>query len=136
MILEFHGFGALCFKIKSLARQSFFASSWTFWKACNKTYNFHVLSFFWIQMDLGEKWPRKWEKTMFLNTWKFFLCVRKNSNLDFLLTFSHFLIFYDHWWIIWNIFMIEKVWFWKSWPKVKVWLFWADEFSSDGSEFV
>ena len=27
---------------------------------------------------------------------KIFLGVRKNSNLDFLLTFSHFLIFYDH----------------------------------------
>ena len=27
---------------------------------------------------------------------KIFLSVRKNSNLDFLLTFSHFLIFYDH----------------------------------------
>ena len=36
------------------------------------------------------------EKPCFLTLEKKFLSVRKNSNLDFLLTFSHFLIFYDH----------------------------------------
>ena len=31
--LEIHGFGALCFKIKSIARQNVFASSWTFFES-------------------------------------------------------------------------------------------------------
>ena len=108
MILEIHGFGALCFKLKALARQSVFASSWKFWKACNKAYNFHVLSFSWIKMDLGEKWPWKWWKTCknvleifskCKKIFKFWLFVGFFTNFDFLRS----------WWNILNALMIEKI---------------------------
>ena len=72
------------------------------------------------------------KKSHFLTLWKFSKCWKFWLFVDF----SKFLDFLWSWWIIWNVFMMEKVWFWKSWPKVKVWLFRADEFSSDESEFV
>ena len=56
------------FNFKSIARLHGFESSWTFWKACFKSYNFHVLSFFQIKMELCEKMAWSLEKIQNFNT--------------------------------------------------------------------
>ena len=67
---------------------------------------------------------------------KFFLSVRKNSNLDFLLTFSNFLIFYDHDGLFEMFLWLKKFGLEKVDQKSKFDLFWGHEFSSDDSKFV
>src|ERR1051325_11506548 len=57
LYLQIMDFGALSFKIKSMARLHGFESSWTFCKACFKGYKFHVLSFIQFKVELCEKMP-------------------------------------------------------------------------------
>ena len=121
---------ALCFNLKSVSRLHGFESSWTFWKACFKGYNFHVLSFFQFKLELGEKMAWSLKKIRNFNTLNFLSI----ETFDFLLTFSNSLIFYDHDGSFEVFWCLKKVLFWKIWPKVKVGLFCADEFSSDDFE--
>ena len=62
--------------------------------------------------------------------------LEKNSNLNFLLTFSHFFIFYDHDGLFEMILGLKKFGFEKVDQKSKFDFFLADEISSDDSEFV
>ena len=110
MNFENQVYEALCFNFKSIARLHGFESSWTFWKDFSTSYNFHVLSFFQIQ--IGTRWKNglKFEKNKKFQHLENFLSMKF---FDFLLTFFKFLIFYDHdgsfevfWW--WKKFCFEK----------------------------
>ena len=101
MKIKFHE--ALYFNFKSIARLHGFESSWTFWKACFTSYNFHVLSFFSIQ--IGTRWKNgmKFGKNKKFQHLENFLSMK---TFDFLLTFSNSWFVYDQdgsfevfWWL-------------------------------------
>ena len=89
---------------------------------------------FWVfsnsKWNYAKQWHEVWKKYKILTLENFYKCWKFWLFFDF----SKFFDFLWSWWIIWSILMIEKVFFWKIWPKVKVWLFCADKISSDVSE--
>ena len=101
-------FGKLVSRATTFMFWVFSNSKWNYVKKCHEVWKkYKILTL--------RNFTKYWNFWLFVDFFKFF---------DFLWS----------WWIIWSILMIEKVLFWKSWPKVKVWLFCADEFSSDVSE--
>ena len=68
---------------KTLAPLNIFSCSWTFWKACNELFNFHVDHFSWIKIDLGDKWPWSWQKKVLKTLRNFSKCLEKIQILTF-----------------------------------------------------
>ena len=94
------------------------ATTFMFWVFSNSKWNY------------VKKCHESRKKSHFLTLWKFSKCWKFWLFVDF----SKFFDFLWSRWIIWSILMMEKVLSWKSWPKVKVWLFSADEISLDDPE--